>query len=63
MAVKKTPDEVPIYQLKITLSKIRPPIWRRVLVRGDTTLLKLHKIVQAVMPWEDYHLHQFHSRR
>jgi len=49
---------VPIYQLKITLSKIRPPIWRRVLVRGDTTLLKLHKIIQAVMPWEDNHLHQ-----
>ncbi|MGB9902141.1 plasmid pRiA4b ORF-3 family protein [Methanothrix sp.] len=29
------------------------------LVRGDTTLLKLHKIIQAVMPWEDNHLHQF----
>ncbi|MDI9617147.1 MAG: plasmid pRiA4b ORF-3 family protein [Methanothrix sp.] len=51
--------DVPIYQLKITLDEIRPPVWRRVVVRGDITLLKLHKVIQAVMPWDDYHLHQF----
>ncbi|HNY34845.1 MAG TPA: plasmid pRiA4b ORF-3 family protein, partial [Methanothrix soehngenii] len=24
-----------IYQLKVTLDRIRPPIWRRIQVRGD----------------------------
>ncbi|MBN1582255.1 MAG: plasmid pRiA4b ORF-3 family protein [Anaerolineae bacterium] len=50
---------VSIYQIKITLSGSKPPIWRRVLVRGDTTLGKLHDIIQAVMGWLDYHLHLF----
>ena len=49
----------PIYQIKITLDGIRPPIWRRIQAAGNTSLLKLHAIVQAVMGWEDYHLHQF----
>ncbi|MBN1680929.1 MAG: plasmid pRiA4b ORF-3 family protein [Anaerolineae bacterium] len=51
--------DVPIYQIKITLKDSRPPIWRRLLVSGDTTLAKLHRIIQETMPWQDYHLHQF----
>jgi hypothetical protein len=47
------------YQLKVTLEEIRPPIWRRILVPGNTTLLKLHDILQIVMGWRDYHLHLF----
>jgi hypothetical protein len=53
---KKQPD---IYQVKVTLEGIRPPIWRRILVTSDTTLSKLHRILQVVMGWADYHLHQF----
>ncbi len=48
-----------IYQLKITLQDIRPPIWRRVQVSSDVTLAKLHRIIQEVMGWFDSHLHQF----
>jgi hypothetical protein len=48
-----------IYQIKVTLDDIHPPIWRRILVPGNTTLLKLHDIIQIVMGWEDYHLHMF----
>ncbi|HKP54816.1 MAG TPA: plasmid pRiA4b ORF-3 family protein [Chloroflexia bacterium] len=48
-----------IYQLKVTLQDTRPPIWRRIQVTGDTTLARLHLILQAVMGWEDGHLHQF----
>lgn len=48
-----------IYQIKVALDNIRPPIWRRILVPGNTTLLKLHDILQIVMGWEDYHLHMF----
>jgi hypothetical protein len=52
-------NEVPVYQIKVTLDGIRPPIWRRILVRSDTTLGQLHPILQVVMGWADYHLHQF----
>src|SRR5947209_10466316 len=47
-----------VYQLKVTLDGIRPPIWRRVEV-ADCTLLKLHDVIQIVMGWEGYHLWAF----
>ncbi len=50
---------VEIYQIKVTLRDSRPPIWRRIQVSSDTTLAKLHRILQRVMGWEDAHLHQF----
>jgi len=56
---KKTPKSKPIYQLKIILADIDPPIWRRVQVRENTTLKKLHLIIQAAMGWENDHMHQF----
>ena len=49
----------PIYQIKVSLNHIRPPIWRRFLVAGDTTLSDLHDILQIVMGWENSHLHDF----
>jgi hypothetical protein len=48
-----------IYQLHISLKGLKPPIWRRVLVSSDTTLRKLHAIIQEVMPWGDSHLYAF----
>jgi hypothetical protein len=48
-----------VYQLKITLRGIRPPIWRRVLVPGKFNLNKLHDVIQIAMGWTDSHLHQF----
>src|SRR5712692_4367244 len=50
---------VEIYQIKVTLLDLQPPIWRRVQVSSDTTLAKLHRILQCVMGWKDAHLHQF----
>ncbi len=52
-----TPNE--IYQLKITLRDVRPPVWRRVLVGDATTLHHLHWIAQVAMGWTNSHLHQF----
>jgi len=52
-------EEALIYQLKITLKGIRPPIWRRIQVAGNAPLSRLHRILQIVMGWEDYHLHSF----
>lgn len=48
-----------VYQIRITLQDIQPPIWRRIQVWEDITLAQLHTILQTVMDWEDYHLHQF----
>ena len=47
------------YQLKITLRESKPPIWRRIQVKSNTTLTKLHDLFQIVMGWTDSHLHQF----
>jgi len=47
-----------VYQLKITLADIKPPIWRRLEVK-DCTLSKLNDIIQIVMGWEGYHMWSF----
>lgn len=49
----------PVYQLRVTLQDVRPPVWRRFQVRSDTTLYKLHQILQVVMGWTNSHLHLF----
>ena len=48
-----------IVQLKIELTDIDPPIWRRVQVPADFTLRGLHGVIQVVFDWLDYHLHEF----
>jgi hypothetical protein len=49
----------PVYQLKVTLRDSKPPIWRRIQVRGNTSLSRLHDVLQIVMGWTDSHLHEF----
>jgi hypothetical protein len=34
-------------------------VWRRIQAPADYTLVRLHKVIQAVMDWQDYHLHEF----
>lgn len=51
--------ETRIFQLKISLDGIQPPIWRRIQVPGDTSLLELHFIFQIAMGWTNSHLHEF----
>src|SRR6056297_3171905 len=50
------------YRIKITLERTSPPIWRRVLVPEDFTLLQLHVLIQLAMGWQDKHLHEFIQR-
>jgi hypothetical protein len=51
--------QLQIYQIKVILTGTHLPVWRRIQVPGNTTLLKRHEILQIVMGWEDYHLHMF----
>jgi hypothetical protein len=48
-----------IYQLKVTLKHARPAIWRRLQVRSDIKLGKLHLVLQDALGWTHSHLHQF----
>lgn len=59
MATRKPAYSSTVYQLKITLRDIRPPIWRRVQVQGSETLEHLHYVAQIAMGWTNSHLHSF----
>lgn len=48
-----------IFQIKVTLDNYEPPIWRKLLVSGDTNLAQLHHIIQGAMGWTNSHLHMF----
>ena len=52
-----------VYQLKVSLLDTKPPIWRRILVDGSTTLDGLHEVVQAAFGWWNCHLHEFEIGR
>ncbi len=59
MPTKQATAKQIIYQLKVTLRESKPPIWRRLEVPGNTSLAKLHDILQIAMGWTNSHLHQF----
>jgi hypothetical protein len=48
-----------IYQIQIVLSRLRPKIWRRILIQPDLLLSDFHLVIQITIGWENYHLHQF----
>ena len=51
-----------IVRLKITLDDVKPTVMRRIEVPVSITLDTLHEMIQAIMPWENSHLHQFYLR-
>ena len=48
-----------VYQFKITLKGIKPPIWRRIQVPATYSFWDLHVAIQDSMGWTDTHLHNF----
>ncbi len=48
-----------VYQFKITLEGIKPPVWRRIQVPETYTFWDLHVAIQDSMGWSDEHLHEF----
>lgn len=55
----KTKTDPWVYELRITLQEIRPPIWRLIQVPSTLRLCCLHDALQAVIGWTDSHLHRF----
>ena len=61
-AITMTPTEKAqpvVYQARVELEGIKPPIWRRIQVPGSLTLGEFHDVIQIVMGWRDSHLHRF----
>jgi hypothetical protein len=56
MADETSPE---IYLLHVWIHQISPMIWRRLLVRSDSTLAALHYTIQIAFGWTDSHLHRF----
>lgn len=55
--VKARSPDAPLYQLKITLKRSLPAIWRRVVVSTDMPLDRLHDVIQIAMGWTNSHMH------
>lgn len=55
----KTPAVPTIYRIKVALGESAPAIWRRIDVLDTMTLAQFHEVLQIVMGWENYHLHEF----
>jgi hypothetical protein len=50
-----------IARLKITLKHVKPAVTRRVEVPVGIKLSDLHLVIQAAMPWWNYHLYEFRA--
>jgi hypothetical protein len=51
-----------VVQIKVKLRGIqKPPVWRRLRVRADTPLDRLHDAIVAAFGWHGYHMHVFRS--
>lgn len=57
------PKENQIFQLKISLKHIKPPVWRRIIMPSKATFEELHEAIQEAFEWDDMHLHEFYFPR
>ncbi len=53
---------IPVLKLKMSLRDSDPLIWRSIIVPTSTRLHGLHKMIQILMQWLDYHLYCFEFR-
>src|SRR5580700_11370469 len=51
------------YCVHVWIREIHPMLWRRFLVRSDSTLADLHVLLQIGFDWTDFHLHRFRIRK
>ena len=52
-------DPPSVLQLRISLRGVSPPVWRRLLIPEQITIVQLHRVMQLAMGWNDEHLHRF----
>jgi Plasmid pRiA4b ORF-3-like protein len=52
--MSNTDQMVQVYQLHIWIRGISPQIWRRLLMRSDSTIAQLHDTLQIAFPISSY---------
>jgi hypothetical protein len=62
MVIRTVGKRNQVYQFKVILQGIEPPIWRRIQVPASYSFWDLHVALQDSMGWDDYHLHMFRIR-
>jgi Plasmid pRiA4b ORF-3-like protein len=51
-----------VVQIKVKLLGVsKPPVWRRLQLRADTHLDRVHEMIVAAFGWQGYHMHVFTS--
>ncbi len=48
-----------IFQFRIEIKEITPPIWRTILVPSNSSIHDFHLMIQAAFGWYNYHLYEF----
>ncbi|MGO9486869.1 MAG: plasmid pRiA4b ORF-3 family protein [Rhodomicrobium sp.] len=51
-----------IVRIKISLDNVKPTVMRRIEVPVSVKLDTLHEMIQAIMPWDNYHSYEFRVR-
>lgn len=62
IALPDPPATVAALRLHIAVEGVSPPVWRRVVARGDLTLDVFHEVIQCAVGWQNAHLHRFWGR-
>ena len=52
-----------IYQLKISLLDVKPPVWVRLNVPAECSFATLHKTIIALSNWAGYHMYDFKFKK
>ncbi len=52
-------NPIEIYQLRVVLRETSPHIWRRFLIRGDSSIVDLHQTIQIALGWSGRQVFQF----
>jgi hypothetical protein len=57
---KRRPLRIPpVFEMRVALRQIKPPIWRQLLIYGSTSLHGFHGAIQEAFGWQNYHLYEF----
>ena len=48
-----------IYEFKVTLKDVGTLVWRVIQMDSNATFYDLHRVLQVVFDWDNYHLHSF----